>query len=372
MLHTLVSFTNLEERLDEVERQLETLIGNLPGLVYRCRNDADWTMILLGGAVEAITGHPSSAFLNDGLQYGELIHPDDRQRVWDEVQAALDARRRFELDYRVVARSGDVVHVWEQGVGVHDRDGTLRFLEGYVVDVTARRRFERRAVQTQKLEAVGRLAGGVAHDFKNVLTGIMGCADLALQDVPDDGRVAKSLEMILDASERGAAMVRRLLDLSRPRELNLRPVGLDGTVRSAEPLLRQQLGREVRLTFALAAGDAAVLADPPEVDRLLLNLVVNARDAMPADGGEVRVASHRRPGSVELVVADNGSGMDETTRQRVFEPFFTTKDEGQGTGLGLAAVHTIVRQMNGSVDVESAPGQGTAFHLHFPLWHPPH
>jgi two-component system cell cycle sensor histidine kinase/response regulator CckA len=247
-------------------------------------------------------------------------------------------------------------------------------------DVTEQGRIEEQVRQAQKMEAVGRLAGGIAHDFNNLLTAVTGFAEMLVASLPPDGAERHRAAEILKASERGAGLVRQLLAFSRRQVTKPRVLDLNAVIRETDAMLRQILGEHLRLDLDLAVTPCATLADSSQIEQILVNLVVNARDAMPR-GGTITVSTGRaalddefarlhvgaRPGSyVTLSVADNGEGMGPETRARVFEPFFTTKVQGKGTGLGLATVYGIVKQNDGYIWVESAPGQGARFDVYLP------
>ncbi|MBX3468632.1 MAG: response regulator [Planctomycetes bacterium] len=238
---------------------------------------------------------------------------------------------------------------------------------------------EEQLLHAQKLEAIGRLAGGVAHDFNNLLTVIMGYAEVLLRRPPADPLAREMLEEIQAASERASSLTAQLLTFSRKQVVQPRPLDLDGVVSDMHRLLRRVIGDDVVLETCHAAG-GRVLADRGQLEQVLLNLAVNARDAMPGGGrltietGRVTVGPDEAatlglagPGPhVTLSVSDTGEGMDEATRARIFEPFFTTKEQGKGTGLGLSTVYGIVRQSRGAIDVRSAPGAGATFRILLP------
>jgi PAS domain S-box-containing protein len=245
------------------------------------------------------------------------------------------------------------------------------------VDVTDRDRLEQQFLQAQKMEAVGRLAGGVAHDFNNLLTVIIGFSQWALED--SRGTPAEqSIEHVLSAAQRGAGLTTQLLAFSRRHMVQPEVLPLNPSIISLEQMLRRIIGEDIRLIVNLSPSAGNILIDPTQFDQVLLNLVVNARDAMP-DGGTLSIstvhcvldkaepATGLGPGAWEgVIVTDTGSGMTSETRERLFEPFFTTKDRGKGTGLGLATVHGIVQQAGGVISVDSAVGQGATFALYFP------
>jgi two-component system cell cycle sensor histidine kinase/response regulator CckA len=306
----------------------------------------------------------------------------DRARMLDALRTAGQVRS-FETLARL--KSGETIPVL---LSVSEIPGTdPRLLLSVVRDVSEQRRsaaalqsLEEQFRQAQRLEAVGRLAGGVAHDFNNILTAITGYAQLLLADFRENDPRRADLEEILAASQRATALTRQLLAFSRKQVLQPRVLDLNDVVQGLEKMLRRLIGEDVELAFAPAAGLRAVRADPGQIEQVLLNLAVNARDAMPG-GGQLTIetanieldAAYARdhagvgPGAyVMLAVSDTGTGMDAETRSHIFEPFFTTKEPGKGTGLGLATVHGIVKQSGGHISVYSEPGRGTAFKIYLP------
>jgi PAS domain S-box-containing protein len=225
--------------------------------------------------------------------------------------------------------------------------------------------------QTQRLEAMGRLAGGIAHDFNNLLTGMLSYSDLILQEIRPSDPIRSDVEQIRDAGQRAAGLTRQLLAFSRRQPLHPRAVSLNATVTELEPMLRRLLGAEVRLETELDPALGHAWVDPAQVEQALVNLVLNARDAMPS-GGRVRIGTANveleEESYVSLSVGDTGIGMDPATQARIFEPFFTTKHVGGGRGLGLSTVYGIVEQSGGRIAVESAPEQGSTFTIYFPRY----
>ena len=262
---------------------------------------------------------------------------------------------------------------------IRDKDGKIIGAAGISHDVTEHRRLEEEFRQAQKMEAIGRLAGGIAHDFNNILTAISANAELAMEELAASHPVREDLAEIRRAGTRAAALTRQLLAFSRKQVLQPQTINLNSIVYSIEEMLRRVIGEDVTLMPDLTPGISYVRADPTQLEQVLMNLAVNARDAMPR-GGRLTITTRNLelidksvlpegmgPGSyVSLEVSDTGIGMDAKTRVRIFEPFFTTKDPGKGTGLGLSTVYGIVRQSGGFITVESENDQGTSFKLFFP------
>ena len=254
-------------------------------------------------------------------------------------------------------------------------------LTGFVRDITERRALEEQLRQSQKLEAIGRLAGGVAHDFNNILMSIMGAADLLLMQLAPDDAARDEATEIKQSVDRGAGLTRQLLAFSRRQATRSRRFALGDVVRGMDTMLRRLIGPEIDFEIVVPAEPITVIADAGQIEQCVMNLVVNARDAMP-DGGRVTVRlddvelgedgtpafADGRPGHyARLSVSDTGTGMDEATRAKLFEPFFTTKEQGKGTGLGLSIVYGIVKQSGGYITVTSEPGRGSTFLIYLPI-----
>ncbi len=250
-----------------------------------------------------------------------------------------------------------------------------------IIDITRERTLESQLFQSQKIESIGMLAGGVAHDFNNILTTMTGYATLLAMKISKEDPLQRYVGHILSASRKAADLTRSLLAFSRQQPLSLRPVDLNDILRETAQLLRRLLTEDILLKTLLCSEDLIVMADSTQIDQILFNLTTNARDAMPGGGSlsletklveldseSLRVYGIDKPGRYALLkVSDTGVGMDEKTRERIFEPFFTTKEVGKGTGLGLSTVYGIVAQHKGFITVSSEPGMGTAFYLYLPV-----
>jgi len=292
-------------------------------------------------------------------------------------QTLADDRRVMETGQQLVGKEEKITDAegherWVSTTKVPLLDGRGQTIGtfGIARDITQHKRLEEQLRQAQKMEAVGRLAGGVAHDFNNLLTVILGYGSLLLEQTQPGDPMYEPIRMIRATAERAAALTRQLLAFSRKQILMPVVLDLNTVVTELEPMLRRLIGEDIRLVTDLATGLGAIKADRNQLEQVLLNLVVNARDAMPT-GGRLTIATHNEdqpPGEscVVLTVRDNGHGMDEHTRAHLFEPFFTTKEVGKGTGLGLATVYGIVQQSGGRITVESALGAGAAFRIALP------
>jgi PAS domain S-box-containing protein len=310
-----------------------------------------------------------------------LLHPDDQARMRTSFLRSLYARGEAGgAEYRLAHADGRWLQITDRWYVQRDERGQPERVIGALRDVSERRHLQQQIAHLQKMEAVGRVAGGVAHDFNNMLTAINGFAEMALDELgPGDG-ARHDVEQIQRAAARAAGLTSRLLAFSRKQVLQPRVIDVADTIQDLSPLLGRILGGAIGFEVRANAIDLRIRVDPGQFEQVLVNLAVNARDAMP-DGGTltietermqlgddlIRVSDELSPGPYGVIsVSDTGVGMDAATRQRIFEPFFTTKPAGKGTGLGLAMVYGVIAQSGGFMDVTSTPGAGSCFRLYFP------
>ena len=324
---------------------------------------------------------------HDAADRAQRIHPEDRDVVLTTWRRALADGEKFESEYRMLGAGGGWRSVRVQAVPVREAGGAVREWVGSHVDITEQVESSRQIAlmqeqlqQSQRLEAVGRLAGGIAHDFNNLLTVITGAGTLVLEDMPRDNPSRRDVEDVVAAGTRAAALTAQLLAYSRKQVLQPQLIDVSVVLADVQTMLRRLIGEQIAIGVGTHADGWLVLADPNQLEQVILNLALNARDAMPAGGTitfeteQVQVGSEYSsshlgvtPGEyVMLAVSDTGVGMDDVTRAQIFEPFFTTKPVGAGTGLGLATVYGIVRQSGGHIYVYSEPGLGTTFKIYLP------
>ena len=309
----------------------------------------------------------------------EQIHPDDRQLV---REAAAETRRTGvgrRIEYRMRHKDGSWLVLESTASTVLDAGGRVDKLVIVNRDITARKKLEEQFRQVQKMEAIGRLSGGIAHDFNNLLGVIIGYSELLQERLPSKDLLRESADEIVAAGKRAASLTRQLLAFSRQQVLEPKVLDLNEVVSDMEKMLRRLIGEDIELVATRDPILGRVKADQGQIEQVILNLVVNARDAMP-QGGKLVIATantemdetfvKRYPYPVQtgpyivLTVADSGVGMDAATKARVFEPFFTTKEKGKGTGLGLSTVYGVVKQSGGYIDFDSEPGEGTTFRIY--------
>jgi PAS domain S-box-containing protein len=489
-----------EEHIRENKRVLETLLGNLAGMAYRCRIDDFWTMEFVSHGCLTLTGYqPEDLLNNNKISYEEVTHPEDRQRVRNEIQKALNQGRQFELSYRIVTADGDERIVWERGIGIHAENGRLEYLEGFITDiteirhsqnkiaeqaalldraqdaiivrdlhgtitywnqgasrlygwgqeealgkpvlklfysdnsgylkalqavlehsewsgelqhitrenreitiesrwtllrdekgspksiltidtdVTEKKRLEAQFLRAQRMESIGTLAGGIAHDLNNVLAPIIMSIDLLRLSVKSE-EDQELLNQMYSSANRGADLVRQVLSFARGvggRRVSINPSYL---IKEVAKIATETFPRSITIRSHRSAELWMVSGDPTQLHQVLLNLCVNARDAMPqggtlsllAENAEIDTATaatmdNAHAGQfVRFIVEDTGSGIPDEVLGKIFEPFFTTKEIGKGTGLGLSTVLAIVRSHGGFIQVESVPDKGSTFQIYLP------
>jgi len=315
------------------------------------------------------------------------LHPSDSERVVNEFMTSIQTKEKYKTEYQMLYADETYHFSLARGTPIYENDGTVREWVGTLTDITESKRYEEnlrkseeQLLQAQKLESVGRLAGGIAHDFNNMLTAINGYCDLTLRRLDLNDPLRRNIEEIKKAGERSAALTQQLLAFSRRSILQMKVLDINQIVSDSIIMLQRLIGEDIQIVASLNPKLTQIKADSGQLSQMLLNLVVNARDAMPR-GGTISIETQniyadknfvkQNVGSktghfVMLAVSDTGIGIDEETRQMIFEPFFTTKEIGKGTGLGLSTVYGIVNQLGGYIAVKSTVGVGTTFEIYLP------
>jgi PAS domain S-box-containing protein len=395
-----------EHRISESEARFRTIADSAPVFIWM--TDADTRIVFVNQRYTSVFGVDTGELM--GERWQSRVHPDDLEPFTRAFMTALKAHGRFEAIMRVTHPTEGLRWLRSEGIPRFDAAGVFQGYVGASLDITEARRaeddlkrinelLEERVgealaekakaeadlMHAQRMEAVGRLTGGVAHDFNNLLTVVIGALDMMLRSPDDAARRKKLGEAALAAARRGEGLTHQLLAFSRRQALRPQAIDLNAQIHEGEPLLRRAVGETIDLRFKLRRGGARVNVDPSQFEAALINLLVNARDAVvarmgdkPGHRGRITVQTLRcevAPGEVLdlapgeyvcVTVADNGAGMDADTLVRVFEPFFTTKAIGKGTGLGLSQVYGFARQSGGAAKVISAPGKGAEIHLYLP------
>lgn len=360
---------------NELQQRYEDLINRLHVGIFRHTVDGHFIEVNQAGisiaeadSKEEFMKHTVSDFFQEKGHYQEIVNRVLETGFMRDIEIELQTLkgRRFWASISVVVKK--------------DRKGNI-YLDGIVEDITEKKRLEDQLRQAQKMEAVGQLAGGVAHDFNNILTAIVGYAQILNMMEREDDLKREYLEHILTSCEKAARLTQGLLAFSRKQVMNLTVTNLNHVVKMVETFLKRVIGEDIEFETGLSEKVLMVKIDPLQIEQVLMNLATNARDAMP-DGGVlkintdlvklddhfIRAHGYGSPGSYAILsISDTGEGMDEETRKRIFEPFFTTKGVGKGTGLGLSIVYGIIKQHHGFINVYSEPDRGTIFKIYLPL-----
>jgi len=377
----------IREQLNETRQRQEFLLNALPVVFYAVDGYPDrlrtqW----VSDSVEKISGFPAEYYLKHPFFWESRLHPDDRMRILSEV-VQTTVRGHTEIEYRLQHADGSYRWLLDQAIRVTDENGQTKEIIGCWLDITDRKQAEEalketqeQLLQAQKLESVGRLAGGVAHDFNNLLTAIIGNAGLMQMNLQPDDPQQEYIHHILEACSRASDLVRQLLAFARRQVIEPTQIDINLTLSTIKSILERLPGENIELEMLLSPDLPTVLIDPVQLEQVVLNLVVNALDAMP-DGGRLLIEtkpltinestvsnrSDLEPGTyVMLAVHDTGTGIAPAAQPHIFEPFFTTKEVGKGTGLGLATCYGIIKQAKGHIEVQSELRHGTVFRIYLP------
>jgi len=375
-----------EEALRESEERFRQLAENI-NEVFWMTNPAKNRMLYISPAYERIWGRTCQSLYASPQDWLEAIHPEDRSRV-EQAAMTRQVEGSYDEEYRIIRPDGSVGWVQDRAFPVQDATGRVVRIVGVAQDITERKRgeetrqkLEAQLRQAQKMEAIGRLAGGIAHDFNNILVPIIGYTELAMLELSPDDKLSADLKRVREAAERAAGLTRQILAFSRKQLLEMQVFDLNELVMDFKKMIQRLIGEDIEVQTSLDSALSWIKADKGQIEQMLLNLVVNARDAMPTGGRLIietanayldeayvkKYTDAQPPGPyVMLAVSDTGHGMDADIQQHIFEPFFTTKEQGKGTGLGLATVFGIVKQHGGNIWVYSEVGKGTTFKIYLP------
>jgi PAS domain S-box-containing protein len=362
-----------EEALREANQTLRAVIETSPLAIFSL--DLRGYVKSWNRAAEAIFGYSAAEVIDEPLP---VIFPDDQADFQNGLELAIRGHLQEGSEGRFRRKDGSAIDVSLWNAQLRDGTGLITGIFAAVADDTERKRLEEQFRQSQKMEAVGRLAGGIAHDFNNLLTVITGYCQMLMDKLEPDNPMGEDMRQVLKAADRATTLTKQLLAFSRQQVVQPKVLSLDGLIRDMDHILKRIVGEDIELLIDGNSGHVKV--DPGQLEQVIVNLVVNARDAMPRGGKLVirttnqdfdQLSAQRpdglQPGSyVLLTVSDTGVGIDAATRAHLFEPFFTTKERGRGTGLGLSTSYGIVKQNQGEILVQSEPGAGAIFKIYLP------
>jgi PAS domain S-box-containing protein len=366
--------------LRAAEARYRTLVERLPAITYVAELGAGGPWHFVSPQIETMLGFSPAEWLSDPMNWMNHIHPDDREMALAAEKQFQETHELFQAEYRMCARDGRLMWFRDEGVLLQQTDGQGLLMQGVMYDITEPKRLEDRLRHSQKMEAVGQLAGGVAHDFNNLLMLIQAHNEHLRDQLDADDAANKDVLEIETAVTRAAALTGQLLAFSRKQVLRPKVLDLNVVLADVAKMLHRLIGKDIELRVVPAPSLGRVKADPGQMEQMILNVAVNSRDAMP-QGGRLTITtsnveldendSRNHEGApsgkyVMLAVSDTGSGMDTETQAHMFEPFFTTKAPGKGTGLGLATVYGVVKHSDGWIWVDSEAGCGTTFKVYLP------
>lgn len=375
----------LLKQLHQSEERFRRLYNNAQDIIYRYDFLPQPHYTYVNDAATRIVGYTPKEHYADPYLGLKIVHPEDKYILEDMFKSKIDEYKVVNI--RWISKKGNIVYIEHRNVPIYDETGNLIAIEGIARDITERikieedkQKLQEQLIQIQKMESIGMLAGGIAHDYNNMLGIILGYAEQLQNKFDKDNPIQEDIRQIINAAQTTKELTRQLLAFGRKQPLNPRVININQMIKSMEIMLKRTLREDIELQFILEKDINNILVDPIQMQQIILNLVVNARDAMPYGGKLVietknvflddeYIESHigaKNGNNVVLAISDTGSGMDKDTLSKIFEPFFSTKEKGKGTGLGLSTVYGIVKQSGGNIWSYSELGKGTTFKVYFP------
>lgn len=376
----ITELNRTEKALRESERKFRLVTETIEDVFWMSTPGAT-EMLYVSPGYERIWGKSTKQLYESPRSFLETLHPEDLKQYLNIIDRFHAKGKAYDCEYRILPSNGDIRWIQERGYPITDDQGNTVLMTGLCTDITERKKVEEQLRQSHKMQAIGNLAGGIAHEFNNVLGIILGNAELALDDVPDWNPARESLKEIRTASYRAKEVVRQILSFARKTMRSLKPVEINTIVEESLKLMRASIPTMVDIQSKIPSEPKTILGDPTDIHQIVINLFTNASHAMRGTGGvlevgisEVRLNENEatqyedvKPGDfVKLTVKDSGTGITPEVLEKVFEPYFTTKEFGEGTGMGLAVVYGLVKKCKGAIDIRSTVGEGTTIEILFP------
>lgn len=369
------------DALSESEKKYRRLTENSPDMIYRM-SLPDGKYEYVSPASEQITGYPPDEWYQDTMLIQKILHPKWHSYFKESWESLLNGEMPPTYEYQIIHKNGELRWLNQRNILVTDDNGKPLAIEGIVTDITDRKNYETQLIQTQKMESIGTLAGGIAHDFNNMLSPIMISSELAMMKLPEDNPVQQELKAIFRAGERARDLVRQILTFARKSDENRVELHAVKIVMDSLKFMRSTIPTTIDIQHEIKTKNDVILADKTRLNQVVMNLFTNAAHAMKEKGGTLKIVLtdvkygkssviqgvSLKPGQyLKLSVSDTGTGISLEIMDKIFEPYYTTKAPGEGTGMGLAVVHGIVKNYNGEITVESSVGKGTTFNVFLPL-----
>lgn len=388
LLEQRVSLRTRELR--ESEKMYRTLVGNIPGVSFRSIHDGQRTMKLISDEIERISGYPGTDFINNTVRsYSSIILSEDLNRYKNQISRAVQNKEAYSIQYRINSQFDSLHWVFEKGQGIFDANGEIIYIDGVIIDITEQKQIEKEKAELleqlnhkNRMDAIGHLASGMAHDFNNILSGIMNAAQLLqMPKYKLDAKALEYVEMIITSSIRASDLISKLMIYGRKSQMMTTTIDMDKIVKDTIEVLSRTINKKIQISYNATAGNCLINGDNSSIHSALLNLGINASHAMP-HGGNLEFSTKNMilsetfcnvssfeisPGEyIEVEIRDSGSGIPLENLKKIFEPFYTTKDQGEGTGLGLYGVYGTVIDHHGAIEVYSEIGTGTVFKIQLP------